>query len=145
MKFGIAKLFAVLFMSSSAFAGINCVFNNIPNGGFPDQGPIRNDMFKFSGLGAGEGAKVDAFWTPFYNLSSETIPLKVVEVVTLRCPNCFDVFANTEGAQVANFKIAIRQDGLGNKIYANVEYKMNVGGPEEWTAFNETPGVCTSK
>lgn len=145
MKFGIAKLVAVLFMSSSAFASINCVFNDIPNGGFPDKGPVRNDLFKFSGLGEGEGAEVNAFWTPFYNLGSETIPLKVVNVDTFRCPNCFDVFADTQGGQVSNFKISIRQDGLGNMIYANVQYRMNVGGPTKWTPFNEAPGVCILK
>jgi hypothetical protein len=139
-------LVAFLFVSVSAFAGINCSFDNIPNGSFPDSGPVRNDLFKFAGLGEGEGAEVGAYWTAFYNLGGSTQPLKIVKIDTFRCPNCFDVYANTLGdAQVTMFKISIRQDGQGNEIYSNIKYRMNRGGPSNWLPFNETPGICYAK
>jgi hypothetical protein len=146
MKTMLGKLVAFLFISGSAFAGINCSFDNIPNGSSPDNGPVRNDLFKFAGLGEGEGAEVGAYWTPFYNLGGSTQPLKIVKVDTFRCPNCFDVYASTLGnGQVTKFKVSIRQDGLGNEIYANIKYRMNRGGPTNWVPFNETPGVCNAK
>jgi len=142
----LGSLVAFLFVSVSAFAGINCSFDKIPNGSFPDSGPVRNDLFKFTGLGEGEEAEVGAYWTTFYNLGGSTHLLKIVKIDTFRCPNCFDVYANTLGnGQVTMFKISIRQDGQGNEIYSNIKFRMNRGGPSNWVSFNETPGTCYAK
>lgn len=140
--------FATLFlmaMNSSAFASMSCQFDNVPNGGGPDTGAVRHDLFKFSGLNADSDdlSQVGAYWTPFFNLGTETQNLVVTSFARFRCPNCYEVIAKTAGeGQVIEFKISIN-GSLMQTIEADVQYRVNVGGPSEWVAFSDKPGVCS--
>ncbi len=135
----------MLSFASSAFAvEITCRFDNIPNGSYPDAGPVRNDMFKFALDASGTGTEY-GFWTPFFNLGAESEPLTVSSVMSPRCPNCYNIFARTHGEQWSEFKVEVRQDAVSKAVSADVEYRMNVGGPTEWYPFNLEPGVCSIK
>jgi hypothetical protein len=135
--------FAVFTMfASSAFATstIHCRYNNIPNGSWPDNGAIRNDMIKISGI---DTNAPQAYWTPFVDTSSSSEPLIVTKVQAFRCPNCYDVYAQTlGGSYVIFFKIHIEQDTLSDEIRSDFWFRQDVGGPTDWVQMNEEAGIC---
>ena len=135
-------LAVVSMFASSAFATstIHCRYNNIPNGSWPDTGAVRNDMIKISGLDTNAPT---AYWTPFVDSSAISEPLTVTKVQTFRCPNCYDVYAQTPSeGDVTYFKIHIEQDTSTDEIKSDFWYRKDVGGPTDWVQMNEEAGIC---
>jgi hypothetical protein len=138
--FGVTIALTLFSGAALADASYSCMFRNIPNGSAEFPAPARTDFIKLAEL---TGDAPAAYWTPFANLGAETQPLVVTDVLVFRCPNCFEVLAQTAGeSQVTFFKISIEQNFSSGTIESQVWYRMNVGGPTEWVPFNKEPGVC---
>jgi hypothetical protein len=134
-------LMAVFASSAFASSEISCRYDGIANDSWPDRGPDRSDMFKFTNLAETEGAF--AAWTPFANIGGETQPLDVTEVKVFRCTNCFEITAQTSlSRQTTQFKVTIKQDPISGEVRSNIVYRMNFGGPADWVSFNDKPGAC---